>query len=333
MEIEFPNWFALVLTCSIGICVIIVAFAAAKKRKQNETAVPGRSRWYGAGLMKYLLILTFIGSMGVALSNPVLKENEVQRQDVRDARVLILFDTSLSMAARPSPESKSRLEEGAEVIEHILPYLHSSEVALITFTYTPVWRVPFTRNYTYLKETLRRSLNPYFVPDSGSDLYNLLQEIGEEFEGETTPPLIILISDGEYRSIYSRNITAADVLKKAKSFPLPILSVGVGNEKGERIPIYDSNGEFTGQYERLDSGEVYISYLDAKMLRDISAVTNGIYFSRDASSQLGERLEREVLKAPVISETFTEESTKDIANLFFTVAFGSALFLYVIYWR
>jgi hypothetical protein len=63
---------------------------------------------------------------------------------------------------------------------------------------------------------------------------------------------------------------------------MKIITVGMGELEGAKIPEYDDDGEFTGRYIQFEfENSDYVSYLEEDTLKFIASLANGLYFSEN----------------------------------------------------
>ena len=91
-------------------------------------------------------------------------------------------------------------------------------------------------------------------------------KINEEVPVEETTP----VTDGEDHE--SEPVEAA---KAAKQQGVRIYTIGIGNKRGEPIPL--TNEEGNTEYKRDENGEIVLGKLDAVTLQKIALSTNGKY--------------------------------------------------------
>ncbi|MFZ7132861.1 MAG: vWA domain-containing protein, partial [Eubacteriales bacterium] len=145
----------------------------------------------------------------------------------------------------------------------------------------------------YLKESIDKVLDIYATPGSGSSLGKSLQNAIPRFSEDARSKLIILISDGESYINDTRGMTyherlyIDEAIEQAIEENITIITVGVGEETGAKIPLFNSDGEFTGEYSKLRKeakGKIYtsandfITYLEEEGLKEIATETGGEYY-------------------------------------------------------
>lgn len=299
-----------------------------RKRVRQIFPREPRVRFVGRAI---LLTIVLIG-LAIGLSNPVVHREEASSRVIHESTVVFILDTSLSMEARPDSESPDRLSRGEAIIEKLIPRLGNPEVALITFTESPVWRVPPTRNYGYVQETLNRGVDTRSTPNAGSNFSKVLEAVFKEFKESEKPVTLVLITDGEYRAKYPP-VFSPDMMDRIRDSGFRLVTVGIGDSRGESIPLFDSGGNFTGEYETLSDGSRYVSYFDGTLLKEFARVSGGKYFSEGDDAKLASYLRGEVFEGDSLEEPTPYGEDRDISKFFFALSFFSFLALWALFYK
>lgn len=240
-------------------------------------------KYITAGVLMTLLIIV-LASPDIALSASASKE--------KTGEIALLVDVSKSMAAQADIDSPSRLDRVKSYLYQIvddMEKLGQVKISLYGFTEIARSHVPFVgkEDYPYLKESIEKVLNINSIPGNGTGLGKPIQAVIGKFPNSGNAKLIILFSDGEcfWRgSIVGINSRESgfidDAVEAATEKGIKVVTVGVGEREGAKIPQYDSEGNFTGSYAKL-YGVDYISYLNEDGLKDIASRTGGEYFLED----------------------------------------------------
>ncbi|NIA23353.1 MAG: VWA domain-containing protein [Proteobacteria bacterium] len=137
---------------------------------------------------------------------------------------------------------------------------------------------PPTTDYDALKYFINSiNIDPSMKP--GTNIEEAINTAMEGFSNRETGKAIILVTDGEQ--------TAGDykiAVNKAKEKGVKIFTIGIGTEKGEPIPIRDENGNVV-DYKKDAKGNVVMSKLDEKILKEISAETGGMYYNASSGNE------------------------------------------------
>jgi Ca-activated chloride channel family protein len=242
------------------------------RRKQAE-------KYIIAGVLMVLLI--------VALALPKVAYY-VSAATEKTGEIALLVDVSRSMAAQKDLDSPSRLERVKPILYEIIDSmeeLRQVKISLYGFTSIARSHVPFIgkEDYFYLKEAIKKVLDINSTPGEGTSLAKSIPNVIDDFSEDEQAKLIILFGDGEYflndtrGMTYREEISIERVVEELVEEGIKVITVGVGEAEGARIPLYDSDGEFTGGYAKLQ-GLDYISYLEEYVLEEIASKTEGEYF-------------------------------------------------------
>jgi Ca-activated chloride channel homolog len=232
--------------------------------------------------------------MAVALPKVAFSSYEITE---KSGEVALLADVSGSMAAQNNSGTPDRLERVKTLLYEIVDSMEESgQVKVSLFGITNVARshVPFVNkeDYPYLRESIKKVLNINSTPGVGTSFGQPILNVADKFsEGDQTK-LIILFSDGEPffagasgMTDYERGLIDQAV-KKVTEQGIKVITVGVGEQEGAKIPIINPDGVFTGEYNQLRDGTEYISYLDENNLEDIAHRTSGEYFFESNPEEL-----------------------------------------------
>jgi Ca-activated chloride channel family protein len=206
------------------------------------------------------------------------------------------------MAAREDINSSSRLERVKPILYDIVDSMKElGQVKMSLYGFTEIARslVPFVgiEDYFYLKESVKKVLDIYSTPGSGTSLGKSIQNVIAKFSEGAQAKIIVLISDGEpyindtRGMTYHENIFINAAIKQAVEEGIKVITIGVGEREGAKIPVYDSDGEFTGSYAKQESDIDYITYLEEEGLREIAFQTGGEYFYEENLEGLTEFIE------------------------------------------
>ncbi|MFH1625223.1 MAG: vWA domain-containing protein [Pseudomonadota bacterium] len=245
--------------------------------------------------------------------------------------IILLVDVSGSMAAQKALGYPSRLARVKPTLYEIVDSMEEvRQVKISLYGLTSVARslVPFVGNedYPYLRESIRRVLGINSIPGQGSSPGQSILDVLEKFsEGEQTR-LILLFSDGD-PFVDQNDRGASDdegglveqAVRKATEEGVKVITVGVGEREGARIPILDADGAFTGDYAKLQ-GLDYISYLREDGLKRIASGTGGKYFFENDMRGLAEFTKGNLRSATAEESTIKAKAPRPIAHWFLLAA-------------
>jgi uncharacterized protein YegL len=264
---------------------------------------------------KYIVAGVLMALLIVALALPKVTYYASAATE-KTGEVVLLVDVSGSMAAQKDLDSPNRLERVKPILYEIIDSMEELgqvKISLCGFTSIARSLVPFVgkEDYPYLKESIRKVLDVYSTPGGGTSLGEPILDVADKFSIGDQAKLIILFSDGEPFVETKRGMTYRErdfieqAVEKAVEEGIIIITVGVGEREGAKIPLYDSDEEFTGSYAIIQRGVDYISYLEKDNLEEIASRTGGEYFSEDNLGGLIELIKENL--SPVNAEEVTKE--------------------------
>jgi Ca-activated chloride channel family protein len=288
--------------------LVIIGFVGwnAKKRAANLFQLDLRLL-RNKHIEKYLLYLVLVVLLIFAWSTPQITFSKPLTPD-KTGEIVLLVDVSGSMAARVDIESTSRLERVKEMLYSFIDdmeLLGDVKISLCAFTDIATSLVPLVgkEDYSYLKESIDKILDVNSVPGTDTRIGDPILEVFDlpglditHQAAHESPKFIIIFSDGEVYYLdtpgvgMTEKVAINNAVKKAVEYDVKIVTVGVGEEKGARIPIFDSNGIFTGTYRNSDGTDV-VSYLEEEILIDIADRTGGKYFYENELNSLSNYIE------------------------------------------
>jgi Ca-activated chloride channel family protein len=185
------------------------------------------------------------------------------------ADIMICLDISRSMLAEDV--APSRVERAKAEIVDLLGFLEGDQVGLIAFAGRATVLSPMTPDFGFLRLVLG-SAGPGSALRGGTRLEEPLRKALASFDvASAAARVILLITDGE--DLDSFPVEAA---RDAAQAGVRILAIGIGSEAGSQIYVTDPR---TGARTlvRDASGAPVTSRLDGATLREIVAVTRGVY--------------------------------------------------------
>ncbi len=213
-----------------------------------------KKRFFLAQFLYFLGVLFFLFSL-----LDLRGKGELVEISIPDQRTIILIDSSSSMLVedvRPS-----RLSRAVVMARHIVKKAVGNQIAVVLFSDIPKRLVPFTDDLDLLDSRLS-ALDEKIVSNGGSLLapaiMESLQYLKLEAGKKQVSGNILLFSDAESHS------QSIEVLLP-ESVNLAV--VGIGTEKGGRIPMRGKDGRFLG-YKQYRGKEV-VSQLDRAYLEKL----------------------------------------------------------------
>ncbi len=282
--------------CAVGVLVGVLALVVALRRRSrvrallNERLVdrlaPGLSHWrpatqgglYGLGLALF----------GLALAQPQCgTRSELTKR--RGIDVVVALDASKSMLARDV--QPSRLERAKLELTALLDELKGDRVGLVAFAGDAFVQSPLTSDYSAVKLFLR-AVDPEQMPQGGSNIgaaLTLAKQVLDNADRGSKERVVVLLSDGE-------DLTGDvdEAVSALKSAGVQVLTVGIGSEQGEPIPVFNRRGEFV-DYKKDAAGQTVLTRMDRAGLTAIAQATGGTFFHQPrgvAMAQVVERIDR-----------------------------------------
>ena len=248
----------------------------------------------------------------IGLSRPQIGA-KLKEHETKGAEIMIALDVSNSMLAEDY--SPNRLERAKLAISSLVDKLRDDRIGLVVFAGTSFVQLPVTTDYASAKMFLN-SINTESVPIQGTALGEAINTCIRSFSAQSEKSrAIIVITDGENHE--DDPVSAA---KQAADMGIKVFTIGVGSPEGKPIP-------YKGELLKDKDGNIVVSRLDEKVLRDIASAGNGAYV-RAGMSEFGlnpivddiRKMDEEMFNS-VVFEEFDEQ---------FMYFFAIALVLFVI---
>ena len=198
----------------------------------------------------------------IGLSRPQIGAKLSERQ-TKGAEIMICLDVSNSMLAQDY--TPCRLERAKLAISSLVDKLHDDSIGLIIFAGSSFVQLPVTTDYVSAKMFLS-SIDAGSVPVQGTAIGDAIHTAMKSFSAQSEKSrVIILISDGE-----NHEDDAVAAAKEAAQAGIRIYTVGVGSAAGQPIPV-------DGELLRDKDGNIVVTHLDEKTLRQIAEAGGGAY--------------------------------------------------------
>lgn len=218
-------------------------------------------------VLKFIFFLTSIVFCCLALSGP--QWGSTQRSVTpQGIDLLIAVDLSKSMLAEDV--SPNRLERVKLNISNLLDQIKGDRIGMIAFSGTAFLHCPLTLDHQAFSKTLNE-LEVGLIPKMGTDLGHPIDEARRSFSKDDKDKFLILISDGE--DLEGRGLMQA---KEAAKEGIQIFTIGIGSEKGARIPTKKINAEVQNYLKDRQGNEI-LTKLDKSSLEKIATTTGAQY--------------------------------------------------------
>jgi len=218
-------------------------------------------------ILKLTIWCLAIASLVVALVNPKIgtKLETVKREGVD---IVFAVDVSKSMLAEDI--LPSRLDKAKRIVSEIISNLGSDRIGIIAYAGSAVPQLPITTDYSAAKMFLS-NLDTNMLSSQGTAIDDAIRLAKTYYDDvEQTNRVLVIISDGE-----DHTGGAGKLAEEATKEGIKTYTIGVGTTKGSTIPI--KRRGITESFKRDSQGEVVITKLNEKTLKEIALEGNGEY--------------------------------------------------------
>ena len=294
---------------------LVLKMRRRRLRKFGDEALVSRLMpSYSKGKVWVRLVLFSIGFFFfvIGLSRPQIGA-KLKEHETKGAEIMIVLDVSNSMLAEDY--SPNRLERAKLAISRLVDKLRDDRIGLIVFAGNSFVQLPITTDYVSAKMFLN-SISTESVPVQGTAIGEAINTAMRSFSVQSEKSrAVIVITDGENHE--DDPVAAA---KQAADLGVRVFAIGVGSPEGKPIPM-------DGELLKDKDGEIVVTRLDEKVLKDMAQAGNGVYV-RAGTSEFGlnpiieniRRMEDEMYSS-IVFEEFDEQ---------FMYFLGIALFFFVV---
>ena len=258
-------WLLLLVPLIPALYAVALAFRKRRIRRFGDPKMvahlmPHYSR--AKGWVRIILFTLAFFFFVIGLSRPQIGAKLSERQ-TKGAEIMICLDVSNSMLAQDY--TPCRLERAKLAISSLVDKLHDDRIGLIIFAGSSFVQLPVTTDYVSAKMFLS-SIDAGSVPVQGTAIGDAIHTAMKSFSAQSEKSrVIILISDGE-----NHEDDAVAAAKEAAQAGIRIYTVGVGSAAGQPIPV-------DGELLRDKDGNIVVTHLDEKTLRQIADAGGGAY--------------------------------------------------------
>ena len=283
LEERFYFYMLLAIPAIVLLFIMVLLWKKrAQKRFANKAALkklsPNQSLF--KGVLKIITLCLAVTALSFALVNPKIgtKLETVKREGVD---VVFALDVSKSMLAEDI--APNRLEKSKQLITQIINNLGGDRVGIIGYAGSAFPQLPITTDFSAAKMFLS-NMNTDMVSSQGTAIDEAI-ELAQTYynDEEQTNRVLFIVSDGEDHGGDVQPIAALAAQKGIKIF-----TIGVGTQRGDRIPI-KRNG-ILQHYKRDRNNEVVITRLNEETLISIAQETNGQYINGLSTTEVIERV-------------------------------------------
>lgn len=278
---------SLAVAVALGLLAIIVAVR--RRARLTATIHPRFADLLAPGVSVALptvqssLTLGALLCFGLALAQPQCGE-KAEMVKRRGLDVVVAIDASRSMYARDV--APSRLERAKLELTTLLDSLKGDRVAVISFAGTAFVQCPLTSDYGAAKMFLR-AISPEAMPQGGTNIGAALlaaRELFDNAERGAKDRVVVLLSDGE--DVVGE---VSEGIKALQEINARVLTVGIGSEAGEPIPVVNARGDVVG-YKKDENGITVVTRLDRAGLVRVAKETQGEFFFEPKGVAMGDVL-------------------------------------------
>lgn len=240
-------------------------------------------RYYDARKFKLKFYLIFVALGLVILAAAGLRSpKDDGQQKAAGIDIIVALDVSKSMLSQDI--KPTRLDRAKQLIRSLTANLGNNRVGLEVFAGQAILQMPLTNDIGAINMFLP-NINTDMVPIQGTAVAQaLLTAEAALHSPDKKHKAVILMTDGE---THDKGTEAA--VSKLYASGITVFTIGIGTPKG--APIFDPA---TGQDKKDKDGNVVISKLNEKELKDIASKTGGRYVllnnDQDAIEQITGRI-------------------------------------------
>jgi len=219
--------------------------------------------WSGAkGWIHTVLFTLAFMCLSVGLARPQIGA-KLSKHETRGAEIVICLDVSNSMLAEDY--SPNRLQRAKLAISRMADKLQEDRLGLVIFAGTSFVQLPVTTDFVSAKMFLN-AIDTDAIQVQGTAIGDAIHTAIRSFSAQSEKSrAIVVISDGENHE--DDPVAAA---KDAADNGIKVYTIGVGSAEGQPIPL---DGELIKDSE----GNIVVSKLDEKTLKDVAEAGNGAY--------------------------------------------------------
>lgn len=223
-------------------------------------------------IFNLIIALLIIGAANLQSGS---KMEKVKREGID---LFLCVDISNSMHAEDI--APNRLERSKQAINKLISKLGGDRIGIIVFAGNAYVQLPITTDYSAAKMFLS-TVDTDLIPTQGTEVGRAIELAIKSFGDTKHNKAIIIISDGEDHE----NGGAVKAAQEAAKHGIKIYTIGMGLDEGTPIPLYNKYGKKTG-YKKDKDGNIIITKVDDKILRQIAEIGDGIYV-RASNSNVG----------------------------------------------
>ena len=291
-QIEEPKYFYSFAIILLIVVVFLLAFLWKKRTQKKFTdaallnkLAPNTSTF--KSILKLSFFIIGLSFLIISLVNPKMgtKLKTVKREGVD---VVFALDVSRSMLAEDI--APNRLEKAKQIISKIIDKLGSDRVGIIIYAGNSYPLLPITTDHAAAKMFLQNA-GPDMVSSQGTAINEALNLAKTYYNNdEQTNRFLIIISDGEDHQEETKQVA-----QNMSNEGVKVYTIGVGTEKGERIPM-KVNGSLIG-YKKDRKGETVVTRRNPTVLETVANAAGGRYIDGNKTDKPVEFIEELIANA------------------------------------
>lgn len=284
-QLEEPIYFYVLFAIPV-IALLFLLVLVWRKRAQDKFANPvllrklSPNRSIFKSILKFIVLSLALACISFALVNPKIgtKLETVKREGVD---VVFALDVSKSMLAQDV--APNRLQKSKQLVTQIINSLAGDRIGIIGYAGSAFPQVPITTDFSSAKLFLS-SMNTDMVSSQGTAINEAIAMAQTYYnDEEQTNRVLFIVSDGE-----DHEGNVGPVVEEAVNQGIKIFTIGVGTERGEKIPI-TRNGVLQN-YKRDENNEVVITKLNIETLNEIATLGGGQYIEGSSTKDVVEEV-------------------------------------------
>ena len=257
---EFGNLENLIYFIFPILSTILLIMGYEKKKKGLKFLNISNNKKINFFKIFFITIGTILVCISLLSPQKLIEEKEVER---KGNSIYILMDTSRSMLTKDI--YPNRIERAKNIAKNIILNLKGDKVGIIPFSDSAYIQMPLTDDYK-IAENFINVIDTNLLSGGGTNIFEGLSIANKSFEEtETENKIVLVISDGG-----DTDDKTLDFIKKNN---LKVYSVGVGTNKGSVISDNKKSG-----FIKDEKGNIVVSSLNSKFLKEMSEISNGKYF-------------------------------------------------------
>ena len=257
---EFGNLENLIYFIFPILSLILLIMGYEKKKKGLKFLSISNNKKINFLKIFFITIGTVLVCISLLSPQKLIEEKEVER---KGNSIYILMDTSRSMLTKDI--YPNRIERAKTIAKNIILNLKGDKVGIIPFSDSAYIQMPLTDDYK-IAENFINVIDTNLLSGGGTNIFEGLSIANKSFEEtETENKIVLVISDGG-----DTDDKTLDFIKKNN---IKVYSVGVGTNKGSVIPDNKKSG-----FIKDEKGNIVVSSLNSKFLKEMSEISNGKYF-------------------------------------------------------